>query len=159
MPEIWAWSLGWEDPLEKKWQPIPVFLPGKSHGQRSLVGHSPRGRRVRRDWVAERKHTHREHHTSFPFTCRWMHVWVLVSLFWLLWIILLWIFVTPCFQFFRSASRNRIAGLFGKSMLIFWETIKPFSTAAIPFYILKLKLTLLLNSLSVRKTNLPVKAT
>ena len=21
-------SLGWEDPLEKKWQPTPVFLPG-----------------------------------------------------------------------------------------------------------------------------------
>ena len=27
----------------KKWQPTPVFLPGKSHGQRSLVGYSPRG--------------------------------------------------------------------------------------------------------------------
>ena len=27
------------------WQPIPVFLPGKSHGQRSLVGCSPRGRK------------------------------------------------------------------------------------------------------------------
>jgi len=24
----------------KKWQPTPVFLPGKSHGQRSLVGYS-----------------------------------------------------------------------------------------------------------------------
>ena len=24
--------------LERKWQPIPIFLPGKSHGQRSLVG-------------------------------------------------------------------------------------------------------------------------
>ena len=27
----------------RKWQPTPVFLPGKSHGQRSLVGDSPRG--------------------------------------------------------------------------------------------------------------------
>ena len=27
----------------RKWQPIPVFLPGKSHGQRSLAGYSPRG--------------------------------------------------------------------------------------------------------------------
>ena len=27
----------------QKWQPTPVFLPGKSHGQRSLVGYSPRG--------------------------------------------------------------------------------------------------------------------
>ena len=31
-------SLGWEDPLEKEWQPTPVSLPGRSHGQRSLVG-------------------------------------------------------------------------------------------------------------------------
>ena len=27
----------------RKWQPIPVFLPGKSHVQRSLVGYSPWG--------------------------------------------------------------------------------------------------------------------
>ena len=33
-----------EDPLEKKWQSTPVLLPGKSHGQRSLVGYSPWGR-------------------------------------------------------------------------------------------------------------------
>ena len=25
----------------RKWQPTPVFLPGESHGQRSLVGCSP----------------------------------------------------------------------------------------------------------------------
>ena len=25
-------------PWRRKWQPIPVFLPGKSHGQRRLVG-------------------------------------------------------------------------------------------------------------------------
>ena len=28
-------------PWRRKWQPTPVFLPGKSHGQRSLAGHSP----------------------------------------------------------------------------------------------------------------------
>ena len=27
----------------RKWQPTPGFLPGKSHGQRSLVGDSPWG--------------------------------------------------------------------------------------------------------------------
>ena len=27
--------------LRRKWQPTPVFLPGKSHGQRSLEGYSP----------------------------------------------------------------------------------------------------------------------
>ena len=36
-------SLGQEDPLEEKWQLTPVFLPGESHGQRSLVGYSPWG--------------------------------------------------------------------------------------------------------------------
>ena len=30
-------------PCRRKWQPSPVFLPGKSHGQRSLVGYSPEG--------------------------------------------------------------------------------------------------------------------
>ena len=29
----------------RKQQPTPVFLPGESHGQRSLVGYSPRGRK------------------------------------------------------------------------------------------------------------------
>ena len=28
-------------PWSRKWQPTPVFLPEKSHGQRSLVGYSP----------------------------------------------------------------------------------------------------------------------
>ena len=32
-------SLGREDPLEKQMATSPVFLPGKSHGQRSLVGY------------------------------------------------------------------------------------------------------------------------
>ena len=32
-------------PCRRKWQPALVFLPGKSHGQRSLVGYSPQGRK------------------------------------------------------------------------------------------------------------------
>ena len=40
-------------PWKRKWQPTPVFLPGKFHGQTSLVGYSPWGRsqRVRHDWA------------------------------------------------------------------------------------------------------------
>ena len=30
-------------PWRTKWQPTPVFLPGESHGRRSLVGCSPWG--------------------------------------------------------------------------------------------------------------------
>ena len=32
-------------PWWRKWQPVPVFLPGKIHGQRSLEGYSPWGRK------------------------------------------------------------------------------------------------------------------
>ena len=30
-------------PWRRKWQSIPILLPGKSHGQRSLAGYSPWG--------------------------------------------------------------------------------------------------------------------
>ena len=45
MQETWVRSLDWEDPLEKEMASHSVFLPGESHGQRSLVGHSPWGRK------------------------------------------------------------------------------------------------------------------
>ena len=31
----WVWKIPWN----RKWQPTPVFLPGKFHGQRSLAGY------------------------------------------------------------------------------------------------------------------------
>jgi len=40
-PDLISW-VG-KIPWRNKWQPTPVFLPGKSCGQRSLVGYSPRG--------------------------------------------------------------------------------------------------------------------
>ena len=41
MHKTWVQPLVWEDPLEKGMAlPSPVFLPGESHGQRSLVGYS-----------------------------------------------------------------------------------------------------------------------
>ena len=37
-------------PCRRKWQPSPVFLPGESHGQKSLAGCSPWGhKRVKHD--------------------------------------------------------------------------------------------------------------
>ena len=38
-------SLCREDPLEEDMAPTPVFLPGESHGQRSLVGYCPQVRK------------------------------------------------------------------------------------------------------------------
>ena len=43
MQETSVQFLGWEDPWRRKWQPIPVFLLGESHGQRSLEGYSSWG--------------------------------------------------------------------------------------------------------------------
>ena len=40
MQETWVQSLSWDDPLEDE-MATPVFLPGESHGQRSLAGYSP----------------------------------------------------------------------------------------------------------------------
>ena len=45
-----------EDPLGRAWQPTPVFLPGESHGQKSLAGYSP--------WVAKS----RTQLSNFTFT-------------------------------------------------------------------------------------------
>ena len=39
MKEMWVQSLGQEDPLEEGMAATPVFLPGESHGYRSLVGY------------------------------------------------------------------------------------------------------------------------
>ena len=51
-------------PWRQKWWPIPVFLPGKSHGQRSLAGYSPWGHKSQTgpsDF----------HFTSLPFKNYW----------------------------------------------------------------------------------------
>ena len=44
LPEMWdtqVRSLGREDPWRREWQPTQIFLPGDSHGQRSLEDYSP----------------------------------------------------------------------------------------------------------------------
>ena len=45
MQEIQVQFLGWEDLLEKGMITHSVFLPGESHGQRSLMGYSPWGQK------------------------------------------------------------------------------------------------------------------
>ena len=40
-------------PWRRKWQPTLAFLPGKSHGQRSLVGSSPWGSKFGHDWATD----------------------------------------------------------------------------------------------------------
>ena len=45
----------------RQWQPTPVLLPGKSHGQRSLVGCSP--------WGREESDTTERLHFHFALSC------------------------------------------------------------------------------------------
>ena len=52
----------------RKWQPTPVFLSGKSHGQRSLVGYSPWGHKELDMNEHARMHTHTCTHTHTHIT-------------------------------------------------------------------------------------------
>ena len=44
-------------PWRRKWEPTPVFLPGEFHGQRSLAGYIPWGRKEL-DTTSSCAHTH-----------------------------------------------------------------------------------------------------
>ena len=57
MQETWVRSLGREAPLEMEMATTPVFLPGESHGQRSLEGCSPWGHKGS-DMTEQLTHTH-----------------------------------------------------------------------------------------------------
>ena len=47
--------------FRRQWQPIPVLLPGKSHGRRSLVGFSP--------WDRRESDTTERLHFDFSLSC------------------------------------------------------------------------------------------
>ena len=53
-----------KSPWRRKWQPAPVFLPGKSYGQKSLVGYSPWG--PKDSDTAEQLNTNTNTQRSFP---------------------------------------------------------------------------------------------
>ena len=57
MWETWVRSLGWKDPLEKGLATHSSILAWKTHGQRSLGGYSPWGRKES-DMTEQLTHTH-----------------------------------------------------------------------------------------------------
>ena len=57
----WVGKISWR----RKWQPAPVFLPGESHGQRSLVGYS---RGVAKSWTRLCMHPHKLLRTVSPLS-------------------------------------------------------------------------------------------
>ena len=63
-PRMWrvislTFASSW--PERRQWQPTPVLLPGKSHGQRSLVGCSP--------WGCKESDTTERLHFHFSLSC------------------------------------------------------------------------------------------
>ena len=59
-------------PWRREWLPTPVFLPGEFHGQRSLVGYIPWGRKEL-DTAEGLTHTHTHTHTQYARTERYSH--------------------------------------------------------------------------------------
>ena len=57
MCDPWVRKILWR----RKWQRTPVLLPGKSHGQRSLVGYSP--------WGREESDTTERLHFQYSLSC------------------------------------------------------------------------------------------
>ena len=68
--DTWVGKIPWR----RAWQPTPVFLPGESHGQRSLVGHSPWGRKESN--TTEPLRTRASFLTKRTNVC-WLYSWVL----------------------------------------------------------------------------------
>ena len=59
--ETWGIMEYSDSPQRRQWQPTPVLLPGKSHGQRSLVGCSP--------WAHKESDTMERLHFHFSLSC------------------------------------------------------------------------------------------
>ena len=77
MRETWVWSLGWEDPLGEGMAIHSVFLPGESHGQRSLIDCSPWGHRESNttEWLTHVAQTIPEHAVSAAHSVLQVSVW------------------------------------------------------------------------------------
>ena len=59
-------------PWRRKWQPTPVFSPGKSHGERRLVGYSPWGHeRFKYDLETKQQQIKRREKIFFVFVQCW----------------------------------------------------------------------------------------
>ena len=60
-----------KSPWRRAWQTSPIFLSGKSHGQKSLAGYSPWCRkRVGHDWVTNQQEQHRTYRKEIiPSLC------------------------------------------------------------------------------------------
>ena len=109
-------------PWRRKWQPTPVFLPGESHGQRSLMGYSPWGHKE----SDTTEHTHRKTQNSQQtpnFTTYWS------NLFYFLAALGLWgsMWALCCIgqAFSNLVSKLRLSCSMACRILVPWPGIEP----------------------------------
>ena len=79
---LWVKKISWR----RKWKPSPLFLPGKSHGRRSLVGYSPwHCRRVGIYLVSKQQHLLLKYRKTslWVFACLWSLFSISLSVFFL----------------------------------------------------------------------------
>ena len=78
-------------PWRRKWQPAPVFMPEKSHEQRSLVGYSPWGHKEldTTELLTEQQLSNKNQiyindnsHQAMPSHTQWINKWGKIELLW-----------------------------------------------------------------------------
>ena len=108
--ETWVWSLVREDPGRSEWQPTPIFLPGESHGQRSLAGYSPWGCK---EWDTTERLTLL---SCISYTCIFKTMYLFICLCWAL--------VAAC-RIFDLCCGMQDLFRYSKQGLVSWPGIKP----------------------------------
>ena len=106
MQDTWVWFLGWKIPWRRAWLPTPVFLLGKSPGQRSLAGYSPWDRKswTQLSTFARIQDWKRQSHCSLFFICKM--VTKSTSLFLSHWDALFWNETVESLSLFRSSNAS-----------------------------------------------------
>ena len=124
MQETQVWSLGREDPLEKEMATHSILLPGKSHGERRLVGYIPWSRKESDS--TEQAHTHLFLYV-FMYICRYPWYITIISVYMCVCVCVLLVQLCPvlCDRTDCSLPGSSVLGIF-QARILEWITI-PFS--------------------------------
>ena len=115
-----TWLRDWT--TATKWQPTPVSLPGKSHGQRSLVGYSPWGLN---EWdTTERLSMHNWQSSACCFWKVVVYAFSTVSVNFGVIRVKLWLFGQPCYLWIPYQLRIWSVNMKGFYALHIWVTLE-----------------------------------